>query len=246
MTGAPDAVYIQARRVLLDALEALGEHRSALVLVGAQAIYLRTGEGGLAVAPYTIDGDIAVDPEKLSSAPKLEDTMTAAGFVLSAQPGVWIGTGSVEIDLLVPESLGGGGRRGARLGEHGNRAARKARGLEAALVDNTSLEIAALAPDDARRFEVAVAGPAFPPRCQTSQTCRSRGGRWAPRGQGRPRHPATPPRHWNRRTVDRTEQACRRSTLCRSHDRGHRSPAGALRQCQRAGVPDGRSSSSAS
>jgi len=106
MTGAPDAVYIQARRVLLDALEALGEHRSALVLVGAQAIYLHTGEGGLAVAPYTTDGDIAVDPEKLSSAPKLEDAMTAAGFVLSAQPGVWIGTGSVEIDLLVPESLG--------------------------------------------------------------------------------------------------------------------------------------------
>ena len=160
MTGAPDSVYIQARRVLLDALEALREHRSALVLVGAQAIYLRIGEGGLAVAPYTTDGDIAVDPEKLSSAPKLEDTMTAAGFVLSAQPGVWIGTGSVEIDLLVPESVGGGGRRGARLGEHGNRAARKARGLEAALVDNTSMEIAALAPDDARRFEVAVAGPA--------------------------------------------------------------------------------------
>lgn len=61
----PDAVYVQARRVLLDALEALGDQRDALVLVGAQAIYLHTGEGDLAVAPYTTDGDIALDPSEL-------------------------------------------------------------------------------------------------------------------------------------------------------------------------------------
>ena len=54
MPGAinPDPEYIAARRVLLDALEALGENRKALVLVGAQAIYLHVGEGDLAVAPY--------------------------------------------------------------------------------------------------------------------------------------------------------------------------------------------------
>jgi len=33
-----------ARRVLLDALEALGEHRDPTILVGAQAIYLHTGD----------------------------------------------------------------------------------------------------------------------------------------------------------------------------------------------------------
>jgi hypothetical protein len=34
-----DEAYRAARRVLLDALEALGTQRSAVVLVGAQAVY---------------------------------------------------------------------------------------------------------------------------------------------------------------------------------------------------------------
>ena len=60
-----DELYTVARTVLLDALEALGEHREALVLVGAQAIYLRVGEADLAVASYTTDGDLAIDPRIL-------------------------------------------------------------------------------------------------------------------------------------------------------------------------------------
>ena len=46
MIGAstPDPEFVAARRVLLDALEALGAHRKAVVLVGAQAIYLHVGE----------------------------------------------------------------------------------------------------------------------------------------------------------------------------------------------------------
>jgi hypothetical protein len=152
--------YVAARRVLLDALDALGAHRDGLVLVGAQAIYLHTGEGDLAVAPYTTDGDLALDPARLSSEPALEDAMRLAGFRLDEQPGIWRGAGAVEIDLLVPEAVGGGGTRGARLGVHGNRAARKARGLEAALVDNAPSEITALEQDDDRVFALAVAGPA--------------------------------------------------------------------------------------
>ena len=38
-----DPRYVLARSVLLDALEALGEQRSALIVVGAQAVYLHTG-----------------------------------------------------------------------------------------------------------------------------------------------------------------------------------------------------------
>lgn len=41
MPGAPDPLCAKAREVLFDALEALGPHRSSLVLVGAQAIYPR-------------------------------------------------------------------------------------------------------------------------------------------------------------------------------------------------------------
>lgn len=63
------------------------------------------------------------------------------------------------MDLLVPESLGGGGRRGARLPGHGHQVARKARGLEAALVDHAWFELGALEADDPRRHQVLVAGP---------------------------------------------------------------------------------------
>ncbi len=161
MPGAPDPEYVNARRVLLDALEALGPQRDAVVLVGAHAIYLHTGEADLAVAPFTTDGDIAIDPEALAADPKLEEAMTRAGFVRDlTQPGVWIGDQSVKIDLLVPEALGGAGRRGARLGVHGNRAARKARGLEAALVDKAPMRIDAFEETDARSFEIAVGAPA--------------------------------------------------------------------------------------
>lgn len=159
--GVPEPEYVNARRVLLDALEALGPQRDAVVLVGAHAIYLHTGEGDLAVAPFTTDGDIAIDPEALVPDPTLEDAMTRAGFVRDlTQPGVWIGDLSVKIDLLVPEVLGGPGRRGARLGAHGTRAARKARGLEAALVEKAPMTIDAFEQEDRRRFETAVAGSA--------------------------------------------------------------------------------------
>jgi hypothetical protein len=46
-----DARYMAARRVLLDALAALAPHGNAVILAGAQAIYLRTGTAELAIAP---------------------------------------------------------------------------------------------------------------------------------------------------------------------------------------------------
>ena len=68
---------------------------------------------------------------------------------------------SVPVDLIVPEgAAAGGGRRGARLGPHGKRAARRAVGLEAALVDHSTITISALDPADARSVEAEVAGPA--------------------------------------------------------------------------------------
>jgi hypothetical protein len=131
--GAPDPEYVLARRALLDALQALGEQRSAVVLVGAQAIYLHTGDADLAVAPYTTDGDVAIDPSRLRNDPKLAEALGGAGFSADTRyVGTWIMSRSLEgrvievkIDLMVPEAVGGPGRRGALLGPHGNRAARK-------------------------------------------------------------------------------------------------------------------------
>ena len=60
-----DELYVMARRVLLDVLGALGDHRDAIVLVGAQAVYLRVGDADLAITPYTTDGDLVIDPAVL-------------------------------------------------------------------------------------------------------------------------------------------------------------------------------------
>ena len=154
-----DPLYVQARRVLLDVLEALGSHRDAVVLVGAQAIYLHVGEADLAVSPFTVDGDLVIDPRTIGDIPPLVESLEAAGFVLHRIPGSWKGTSNVEIDLMVPEQLAGPGRRGADLGVHGREAARKAKGLEAALSDCSSMELSALDPQDGRKIMVKVAGP---------------------------------------------------------------------------------------
>ena len=60
---------------------------------------------------------------------------------------------------MVPEAVAGPGRRGVRLGPHGERTARKARGLEGALVDREPHELASLG-GGSRRVGVKVAGPA--------------------------------------------------------------------------------------
>ena len=160
MTGNDLERYTLARRVLLDALDALEEQRAALILVGAQAIYLHTGAMQLAVAAATFDADLAIDPTLLKSVPALADALQRAGFFPRDQPGIWENSrNGIEVDLLVPASIAGAGRRGADLGDiHGKRAARKAHGLEAALVDHAPMIIAALDEADNRRIEIRVAG----------------------------------------------------------------------------------------
>ena len=45
------------------------EHLDAVILAGAQAVYLHTGEGDLAVAPYTTVAGLALDPAILGPEP---------------------------------------------------------------------------------------------------------------------------------------------------------------------------------
>jgi hypothetical protein len=166
-----DELYVVARCVLLDALEALGPHRDAIVVVGAQAIYIRAGEADLGVAPYTTDGDLALDPNLLVEIPPLQEALARAGFVAGGRDavGVWLtlrdtpvrARVEVQVDLLVPEAVSPGkGRRAARLRGHEPTAARIVRGLEGVLVDHDRLGLPALDPDDARVIEANVAGPA--------------------------------------------------------------------------------------
>lgn len=161
MTAIQPPEYVLARSVLLDALQALAAHLDAVVLVGAQAVYLHTGDAEMIVVPTTTDADLALFPARLLDEPLLEDALRGAGFVLAADPGAWRGRFGVAVDLMVPEALSGGSsRRSARLPIHGNRVARRTIGLEPALVDNEVHEIVAFEAADARVVRLRVAGPA--------------------------------------------------------------------------------------
>ncbi len=166
-----DELYVIARRVLLDALQALGPHRDATILVGAQAIYLHTGDAELAVAEYTTDADLALDPDLLDEIPPLEQALQDAGFFHMGKSGVGVWKTScpgrdandveVQVDLLVPSAVSPGkGRRAARLPGHDDHAARKVDGLEGVLDDQAEMEIGSLEQDyGPRRVATKVAGP---------------------------------------------------------------------------------------
>jgi len=167
----PDPLYVAARRVLLDGLEALGRQRQAAILVGAHAVYLRVGEGDLATTPHTTDADLALDPTLLGGDPLLNEALRAAGFCPKTGTGgpvvaSWVieqlvdeRTVNIDLDLLVPEAVSGEGTRAARLGVQGDRLARRAFGLELALVDSDLMVVGSLDADP-RSFEVHVAGSA--------------------------------------------------------------------------------------
>ena len=162
MEAIHDRNYLDARETLLDAVEALGPHGNAVILVGAQAIYVHTEaeDDSFAISPFTYDADLVLDPELLGDSPAIVEAMSQAGFRLGDQPGLYSREGLSQVDLLVPEAVGGPGRRAARLGVHGNRAAMKVRGLEGALVSHEVRKIISLVPGADRSCFLKVAGPA--------------------------------------------------------------------------------------
>lgn len=140
--------YVDARRVLLDALVGLRPHLDAFVLIGAQAVYVRTVDRLPGYQPFTTDADLVFDPARLADEPLLVDAMNAAGFLYSGRPGIWHRTVShtdqpdhiVPVDLIVPKQIASTtGRRGARLpGGHGKTAAQKTRASKARSSTTTS------------------------------------------------------------------------------------------------------------
>lgn len=158
MPGEPDPLYVRARAALLDATDALAQQIDALVLVGAQAIYLHTGDADLAVAEYTTDADFTIGPAELHDSPLLAELLTERGFTTREHPGGWLSPDGIYVDLMVPEALAGPGTRGARLGLHGKRVARRAKGLEASLIDHQPMTITALDLTDPRSVTMNVAG----------------------------------------------------------------------------------------
>lgn len=154
--------YVAARRVLLDALEALGPHLDAIVLVGAQAVYVHAPLGDPRPT-YTTDADLALDPELLATHPDIARSLADAGFAPNAtgNPGSWVSADGIVLDLMVPlGAMPPSSRRTAPLEGHGALTARRTRGLELALFDNAPVTLTCLEPQDSRAIEVRVAGPA--------------------------------------------------------------------------------------
>ncbi|GAA4282688.1 hypothetical protein GCM10022261_02190 [Brevibacterium daeguense] len=116
--GRNQNLLVRARSVLIDALEALHDHRDAVIVVGAQAVYLRTDRIRIALAEATKDSDVVLDPGLLSDDPLLEEAMKGAGFLPSSQPGSWLTVEGIPVDLMVPDSLAGRGRRSAQIPPH--------------------------------------------------------------------------------------------------------------------------------
>lgn len=160
---ALDPEYVAARRVLMDALDALEGHRDNLVLVGAQAVYHHTGDAELNVPVMTTDADLAIDTAGLADAPEIGETLRAAGFTSGPNPGHWVALSAVAVDIMVAPHQSGRTRpsaRAAHLVPHDELTARIAHGLEPALVDDVAVRIDSLDPADARTFDLRVAGPA--------------------------------------------------------------------------------------
>jgi hypothetical protein len=108
MAGEPTDLYVRSRCGLLDALEALEPHLDALILVGAQAIYLHTGDIDEAIATETKDSDLAVDPSELADDPLLEEALAAAGFhrnLVNPQPGEWLSREGVPTPQRSPRQV---------------------------------------------------------------------------------------------------------------------------------------------
>jgi hypothetical protein len=169
-TGVSDLI-VEARSALLDALEALDAHRDSVIVIGAQAIYLHTGGVRVALAEMTKDSDLAPDARALKNQPLIEEAMRAAGFELdpdARQPGSWLNASGIPVDLMVPEALAGtSGRRGARIPPHSTKATRRAAGLEAAVIDNSLMDIGALTSHDLRVYRAKVA------RTRSSSGCKA-------------------------------------------------------------------------
>jgi hypothetical protein len=162
-----DVGLTEARNVLIQVLRVLANHRNALVLIGAQAVYEHTVALTWLPPTSTTDADICVDPSLLAAEPLLAAAMTEAGFMLANpdRPGIYSLNVPVRglskqptLDLLAPETIAGKGTRSASVGAHGKRSVTRAAGLEMALLDRSPMTIRSLTDGQTTVESVNVAG----------------------------------------------------------------------------------------
>lgn len=155
--------YVAARKALLDALDLLVDQLDALILVGAQAVYLHAPASVAQQVTYTTDSDLVIDPDLLSERPDIGDILLAAGYTRHRSPGTFYNQDAIPIDLIVPEgALPPSTRRTAVLAGQSRPTARRTFGLEVALFDAEPRRITALDPNDPRTVTLRVAGDSPP------------------------------------------------------------------------------------
>jgi hypothetical protein len=156
------SAYELAKETLFTAVRALGAHRKSVILVGAQAIYVHTADVPLKLEPFTNDADLVLQPGLLEEHPALDKLLREAGFLPAPNihaVGSWVSPEGVQLDLMVPSSFGGSGRRSARLPNHGDATVRKTSGLHAALHDNMPFQVSRKLGAEDETYQISVAGP---------------------------------------------------------------------------------------
>ena len=159
-----DPLLVEARRILLVGLAALSGQQGAITVIGAQAVFEHTRSTEGLPFTLTVDADTCVSPSLVRPDRDMANAMRAAGFVPSRdRPGIWGITGAdgriIGFDLLVPETVAGPGRRGARVAGQDRHALGRAAGLELSLLDRELRTIAAL-DRTGRSVDAYLAGPA--------------------------------------------------------------------------------------
>lgn len=168
---------VSSRVSLCRSLDALSAHRDALTIIGAHAVHEQTKHLELE-STTTSDGDLAMTPALVGDDPTIESSMRSAGFTplmeiaaarpddpvaqrWGGRPGLWaldIGPrGPVgEVDIMVPESIAGRGRRSVRaLSVHGKNATGRVPGLELAVLERDAMVIENFADGTVREAYVA-------------------------------------------------------------------------------------------
>lgn len=158
-----DERFVEARSVLVRGVKALGPQSEALTLVGAQAVFEHVHGTGLPLT-LTGDGDQSVWPHYIDETHDIFAALVAAGFTqYPDRPGIWGYPASngelIGFDLLVPGSIAGPGRRGARVPGQDKHALGRADGLELSLLNRAKRAVRTFGEPE-ESVEMYVAGPA--------------------------------------------------------------------------------------
>lgn len=146
---------VRSRRLLVEAVQALGAFHESLVVVGAHAVMFHAERIGHR-PDSTADADAVLNPLLVAASPNILELMYAAGFEAASpdRPGIYgyVGESGISqrqrttVDLIVPEAYAGAGRRAARVPGQKN-ALSRAVGLELALWDRVPATISTVPGD---------------------------------------------------------------------------------------------------